>query len=380
MERITQLGSEYSILQQRLKYAKTCVDKPVTVFVENVPEWPESLLEVIKPDEATLTSYADSNGSVDLINTICQREEQTYKIQLREENVLITNGALHALSLIFRSIYQPGAIALCHAPVFASIPALLKDCGYNVSLFSTEHGDINISMLSEKCISNVRLIYVNFPHNPTGEVCSEEVIQGLVKLAEEKKIYLLLDSVYDSFIFEGRQLYSPFIFNSNWQYLYTVNSMSKNFGVPGLRIGWIVSDKKNIQQLAGRTERECVAICYPAQQQAINLLKLGNKSLVESVDFGRNFVSKYLSSLKNVDFSIPIGGTQLFAKFPVQDIELFADYMLIEYGLILTTASNYIGVNGSYVRIPTGYSYKTTSYALDLLKEGLDRVNDMKLI
>lgn len=263
MKRITQLGSEYSILQQRLKYAKSCVNKPITVFVENVPEWPESLLEVIKPDSATLTSYAESNGSVDLINTICQREEQTYKLHLKEENVLITNGALHGLSLIFRSLYQENAVALCHAPVFASVPALLKDCGYHVSLFSTEHGDINISKLSDKCTSNVRLIYVNFPHNPTGEVCSEEVIQGFAKLAEEKNIYVILDFVYDSFVFEGKKLYSPFVFNDNWQYLYTVNSMSKNFGAPGLRIGWIISDGKNIQQLAGRTERECVAICSP---------------------------------------------------------------------------------------------------------------------
>jgi aspartate aminotransferase len=371
MQRVIRSDSAYTVLQQRLKYANNFLTKPPTVFVENVPQWPNHLLEVIKPDAATLAYYADSNGSADLINAICNREELTYELLLTGDNVLITNGALHGLSLIFRSIHQPDAVALCHAPVITSIPALLRESGYCVSFFSTVQGEIDIATIWDQCSPDVRLIYVNFPNNPTGEICSEDIMRELVQLTEKRQVRLVVDLVYDSFIFDGRQLFSPFIFNDNWQYLYTVNSMSKNFGTPGLRIGWIVSDAKNIERLAGIMERECIAICGSAQQQASHLFNLGNQPLVKKVFEGRRFVEQCLSSFPGIEFVSPAGGTQFFVKFPIDDVEAFADYMLLEYGLVLTTASNYVGAEGPFIRIPTGHPLATIKRACELLNEGL---------
>jgi beta-methylarginine biosynthesis bifunctional aminotransferase len=378
MQRVTRSDSPYTALQQRLKYADRFLTKPATVIVDNVPLWPNNLLEVIAPDAATVACYGDCSGSADLIKGISTREELTYGQHLAVEKILITNGALHGLSLIFRSIHQLGAVALCQTPVLASIPALLRECGYRVSFFSTLKGEIDIEAILAQGSPDVRLIYINTPNNPTGEICSEDAIRKLVQLTEKRQVSLVVDQVYDSFVFGDRKLFSPMSFNDNWQYLYTVNSMSKNFGTPGLRIGWIVSDAKNIEQLAGRIERECIAVCGWAQQQASHLLSIGNRPLVQRVLEGRRFVQEYLSSFPGIEFVSPAGGTQFFLKFPVDDVDAFADYMLLEYGLILTTASNYVGVEESFIRIPIGYPLATIKHALELLREGLTAYSSYK--
>ncbi|MEW6679538.1 MAG: hypothetical protein AB1297_00755 [bacterium] len=108
-----------------------------------------------------------------------------------------------------------------------------------------------------------------------------------------------------------------------------------------------------------------------AQQIACHLLKHGNQPLVESVLVGKQFIEKSLSYFSDIRFNQPSGGTQFLIEFPVDDVEAFADYMMVEYGLVLATSNNYVGVEGSFVRIPMGYPAETLKRALVLLRKGL---------
>lgn len=374
MQRITNPNSPLTLLQQRLQYVDQHPERDWLVFTENVPQWPFALTNP-KIEQHFITDYSSCKGNVDLIDAICLREKQKYGLETQREHVLITNGALHGLSLIFQHYNKTGATVLCQAPVLKSTADLLTRYGFNITYFSTDQGEVDIEFLKKACIQqDVCFIYVNSPHNPTGDVLSKDCIEQLVQLAIEQKVGFILDSVYDSFLFQNDLTYSSLSFSESSEYIYTVNSMSKNYGSPGLRIGWINSSKRNIDLLAGLLEQETIAVCGVAQKQALNLIEFGNTELINTVYETKKLIQQYLLQFKNIEYKIPNGGTQFFIKIPVEDIDLFADYMQLKYGLVLTTGSNYSGIEGSFLRIPMVYPLDITKRALELLLQGMENL------
>lgn len=368
MRRVTDRDSPYTFLQQRLRYTDQHPDRPWTVFIENVPQWPGDSVRVAPTEQRLLTSYGPCNGSAALIQTIAERERQRYGLTLSDEQVLITNGALHGLYLLFREHYRPGATALCQAPVLGSIADNLQSCGYQISFFDAQP---DLEELRRRCTPDVRLIYLNSPHNPTGSVCAAPLLEQLVALAQERGIALIVDQVYDDFTFDGAARLSPLMYSDAWDQLYAVNSMSKNYGAPGLRIGWIISAPPNIAALAGRLERECIAVGGSAQAQAQTLIEQGNQPLLAHVEQRRAAIEQRLRQIPQIRFARPQGGTQFFVALPVADVEAFADQLLLDSGLVLATSSNYAGLEGAFVRVPIGYPATTADRAIALLEGAL---------
>ena len=136
-------------------------------------------------------------------------------------------------------------------------------------------------------------------------------------------------------------------------------------------IGWVESSQKNIQNISMYLENECVSVCSSAQLQAAKLINNGALDLYHVVKTSRTLVSEYIRHIRP-DFAMPPAGTQVLVSLPVQDIEKFADYVLVSHGLVLATASNYYSSNRSQsVRIPTSYSLERTEAALSMLSIAL---------
>ncbi|PBP96766.1 beta-methylarginine biosynthesis bifunctional aminotransferase [Pseudomonas congelans] len=369
-----------SVLQQRLKYARSELQESACYFVENVPVWPGAAAPTPFAASTDIFQYADCNGAPPLINTICARDNALYGLDLSGENFLVTNGGMHGLSLVFRQIKrrsaEPGS-AVCLAPVFGAVPALLEATGYDLIYYQMSAAFPTVEEILAVCRVDTRLVYLNFPHNPLGGIYSDAFIEQLVPSLAERGISLVLDMVYDSFIFDDQKIRSPFACTSDLSLLYTVNSVSKNYGSPGLRIGWVASSSDNVEAMAGMLEIECVAVCSPAQTKAASLISMGNAPLHQQVVNSRAIVREFLGRHLSRYASLPPAGTQVFVNLPVHDIEGFADQMLGEYGLVLATASNYSGAQGAHIRIPTGYPESITHNALELLRQGIERYADV---
>src|SRR5258708_3519605 len=169
MPRVTSPKSPYTFLQQRLQYISRYPEQSWLVFVENVPQWSPSSLAELAPAGSLITGYGPCNGYDDLLASIRDRENNMYCLGLMNDRILVTNGALHGLSLLFRVLHRPGATALCQAPVLGSIADMVANNGYRTVFFSTDAGELDIQTLSRQCTDDVCLIYINTPHNPTGD-------------------------------------------------------------------------------------------------------------------------------------------------------------------------------------------------------------------
>lgn len=366
--RITSDSSPLSYLSQRLGYASRHKIDAVNL-VENVPVWPKRF----RPRSAASSEifhYAPAEGNDALLHLLVDRENSRAarpggdtSASLTTQNLLVTNGATQGLSLILGAMPRHRKTILCQAPTFVGITALMTAHGFDV-VHPPEDADM-VGWMCETLSDEVAAIYVNTPHNPTGLVLPEDVLRQLIARAETVGAKVIIDAVYEDFVFDNQPSHLPRMPDSDQVVL--INSLSKNFGVPGLRIGWVVGSGNTIATLTGNLERECVAVCGEAQAQAAGIIAQTNTPLVSHVDQSRPVIFDMLNAIPGLVFETCSAGTQVMVQSEVPNVEAFADYALVNHGLILATSKNYSGMRSESIRIPLGADSDKISRGLDIL-------------
>lgn len=371
--RITRADNPKSFLTQRLEYVHSRQnERHWSILVENFPTWPGGFptLEAISSEKET--QYELPQGNDDLLDAIRQREKDHYGLSLRRDEVLVTPGATGAIGLIAREFLKPGMKAFVQAPVFAGVSRLLELSGVEIAYLSL---DQMLLKLQQGAVPD--LIYVNSPNNPLGTVIEEAQMRVIVGAAKNGT-RVIVDSVYDSFGFD-KVVTSPYKMEEASllrDQLFTVNSLSKNYGAPGDRVGWIVTSARNVEALSARLETEVVALPGSTQAKGKALLQRGNRDLVEHMRQNRHRVVEMVQKIRGAKIHTDGAGTQLWVELNVSDIEQFADGLMRDHGLVLTTSENYRGIGGSFVRIPYTYNLDHTQAALERLSEALKETED----
>ena len=168
-------------------------------------------------------------------------------IAASRENVLVTNGAKHAIDLICRVLLDEGdAIVVTRPTYFTAIP-IFRSYGVRFIEVGQDHDGLDVAELSRS--SRIRdrdgqrapkFIY-NVPdfHNPTGVTMSLERRKALIELASERGIHIIEDSPYRSVRFEGKSLPSLKALDP-YDTVFYVGTFSKLMA-PGLRVGWTIA-------------------------------------------------------------------------------------------------------------------------------------------
>lgn len=368
----------YSALQQRLLYMARDPERDWIDVIENVPRWPSAFCRLPPSAWADAGGYGPSAGQDVLRAAVAARESSRHGLGVRPDHVLVSNGAFHGLSLVFRLLARPGARALCQAPLLEAVPATLRSLGYQVDYLPTDAAGIDLSILDRVDPRSVTLVYLNSPHNPTGWVIGAEQLERLRDFCGSS-VALVMDAVYDDFVFMGRPQPSVLRGMGDWAQTFHVNSMSKNYGAPGLRVGWVVTAEDNVQALAGRLEQESICVSGVAQRIAASLIERGNGALVEVVAQGRQFLEERLLGI-GLRYCPPMGGCHAFVDLEVDDVEALCDMLLVREGLGLVSASNYDACEGSWIRLPMGVECSVLERALAALQRGLGRARGIEVL
>ena len=158
-------------------------------------------------------------------------------------------------------------------------------------------------------------------------------------------------------------------------HLYFVCSMSKNFGLPAARIGWLVSSHRNIRAAVYWLENQNVSVSSISQELAARVLAFGNRPLIASMTAVRASALDFLNREFGVQ-RLPPAGTQMALQLPVADVEHFADYALNRHQLVLATSSNYAGFAEGFIRLPFSYLEESTQRALQRLALAINTYAD----
>ncbi len=190
--------------------------------------------------------YSHSRGVFELRQKICQYYLSQYGTNINPNTeILISAGSKVAIYFVFRTLLNPGDDVLIPDPSWVSYPEQVKLCESNPISIPYWEDIFNI----EKYITpKTKLIVINNPNNPIGKVYSQNELEHLVNIARKHNLYILSDEAYSDFVAEDK-FYSLGKLDPKKEHVVICNSISKNFGISGWRIGYSITNSNLNEQL-----------------------------------------------------------------------------------------------------------------------------------
>ena len=234
---------------------------------------PLTLKEVLTPQELEEVTelvlyYTEANGTAELREIVAAMYPGA-----TPDHVLITNGSAEANFLCTMALLEPGDELIYMVPNYLQIGTLAESIGVIVKpirLRPEQNWQIDLDELNALVNPKTKMIAVCTPNNPTGAIMSAEVMAEVHRIADEHDLYLLSDEVYRGAELSGVE--SPTVYSGRKKDI--VNSgLSKAYRLPGLRLGWSVTDPDTIWNLWTLHDYTTISIGIISDTIATKVLK-----------------------------------------------------------------------------------------------------------
>ncbi|HIL61958.1 MAG TPA: aminotransferase class I/II-fold pyridoxal phosphate-dependent enzyme [Porticoccaceae bacterium] len=176
------------------------------------------------------------------------------------ENVLVTVGAAEANQIIMQTLLEDGDEIASLSPTYKQVWGVAANAGYSVRPFCLDPDKgwaLDIEDLNRQVNDSTKIIALVNPNNPTGHILNDEEMDEIVMAADRVGAWILSDEVYRGA--EREQEEESCSFFGRYDKVLAVGSMSKAYGLPGLRVGWIVGPSATIEELWRRHEYTAIS-------------------------------------------------------------------------------------------------------------------------
>ena len=304
--------------------------------------------------ESLKLGYTDSSGHPVLRESIAD----IYKSVSADDILVVTPE--EGIFLAMQALLRPGDHVICTFPGYQSLYELARSMGCDVSLWKPEEDrgwHFSLRQLENLIRDDTRMVVVNFPHNPTGYLPSHDGYMSLVDIVRRSGAYLFSDEMYRFLEFDreatlpaGCEVYRKAI---------SLSGLSKTFGLPGLRIGWVATRDHNILEQMGLL-KDYTTICSSAPSEILGIMAVrGRENIIarqmtrirKNISILGDFFSKYSDCMC---WNRPLGGSICFPRMSLtDDTSVFCETLIKETGIMLVP-SNVFQYGNHHVRIGFG--------------------------
>jgi aspartate/methionine/tyrosine aminotransferase len=292
--------------------------------------------------EGLWLGYTETFGAPDLRETIAS----TYEKRSANE-VLCFAGASEGIFAANTVILDKDSHAIVVTPNYQShetLPVAICEAT-GVPLDPNDGWSLDIDRVAAAVRPNTTLVTINFPHNPTGAILSHDRYQALIELCRKHGIYILHDEIFNGLGPTGTR-HLPFVADIYERGL-SLNVVSKAYGLPGLRIGWIACADPG---LISRLERmkHYLSICNSGPSERLAKIALNNRdkllarncSIVdENLPKWEAFFARYPDLF---EWRRPDGSCMAFPRYKGQEgVEQFTRSLIEESGVLLLPSTIY---------------------------------------
>jgi aspartate/methionine/tyrosine aminotransferase len=326
---------------------------------------------LIKELLATEIGYVQTNGSIELRERIAALYPGA-----NPDNVLVTVGAAQANFSALLTVLEPSDEIVFMLPNYMQIWGVAKNFGFRVKTFSLKEKlewGIDLEELERTVSNKTKLIAICNPNNPTGHIMSKEEMDAIVNVASRTGAWILADEVY-----AGAERVTDEITPTFWgryDRVLAINSMSKAYGLPGLRIGWVVAPTETAEEIWAR--QDYITICTTKLSNKLAAYALYPEVRSRILQRTREYVRKGYNNLErwcleHEDlFSLvpPQAAAIAFVRYhrDINSSEL-VDRLIHEQGTFVVPGDSF-GLD-QYLRISFGLS-------ADYVNEGLRRIHQV---
>ena len=317
--------------------------------------------KVINEIKSSLTNpsahkYQSYQGLPELREAISQFYKKFFCINLNPLNEVLPlmgskEGIMH-ISLAFLNAGDEVLIPNPGYPTYSSVTKLVEASPVFYDLNSENNWFPNLSEIEKRDLSKVKIMWINYPHMPTGASADLSKFEELVKFAKRNNILIVNDNPY-SFILNDNFL-SLLVVKNSKNYVLELNSLSKSFNMSGWRVGMLVGSSKNIEKVLKVKSNMDSGMFYGIQKGAISALNLDSswfEDLNKIYSKRRKLIWKLAEKL-NCSFDKNSKGLFVWAKLPdnIKSSEKFIDKILNENKIFIAPGTIF-GSNGEgYIR------------------------------
>jgi aspartate/methionine/tyrosine aminotransferase len=342
----------------------------------------EELLELGEPGdrEAFLRlplNYRETWGSEPLRAAIAA----TYETG-SPEDVLAFAGAEEALFWVMQVLAGPGDHIVMTVPNYQAMETVPRTGGAEITgllLDETDGWRLDLDAVRTALRPNTRVVAVNFPNNPTGALPDLTTWQALVRLCEEHSVRLVSDEVFRGLELDRSRMLPQAADLSPTAV--SINVLSKSYGLPGLRIGWVTSHDHELLSILER-HKHYTSICNAAPSEFLATIALRAGDRIQSRN--RDIIAVNLPAFdaffarhaEVFDWAPPDGGCVAFPRYRGADgVETFCRELVEQAGVLLLPAGVYISEIGPVPtdRFRIGVGRRDPEPALAALDDFLSR-------
>lgn len=366
-------------------------------FFDVVAKMPEAIsLGVGEPDFATpwrvreaciyslergRTGYTSNYGLLELRKAIAAYLQKHESLEYNPENqILITVGVSEAMDLVMRALLNPGEEVICPEPCYVSYkPCILFAGGTPVVIPTTAQTEFRVEpeRVRAAITSKTKAILISYPSNPTGAICTREILEEIVAIAREHDLYIITDEIYDRLTYDGSHICIPALPGAYDRTIY-LNGFSKAYAMTGWRIGYAAGCAEVIEAMM--KIHQYTMLCAPIMGQMAALEAISNgyddsQEMIEQYNQRRRVIVKGLN-----DAGLPClmpGGA--FYAFPsIKETGLssdeFSERLLFEEKVAVVPGNAFGDCGEGHIRCAYATSIERIEQALERIARFVKKI------
>lgn len=355
--------------------------KPIINLAIGSPDLdpPTSVIEAIKNAMALPTAhqYQSYQGIPELREGIANFYKTNFNVSLNPANEILPlmgskEGIMH-ISMAFLNAGDQVLMPNPGYPTYESVTRLLEAEPVFYALRQETNWLPNFDEIEKLDLSKVKIMWVNYPHMPTGAVASKEDFEQLIAFGKKHRILIVNDNPY-SFVLNDHPI-SILETEGAKETAIELNSLSKTFNMAGWRVGMVVGNAEIIKTILEVKSNMDSGMFFGIQKGAVEALKLSEDWFIQQNEIykKRQKTVREIFDALGCTYNKNYGGLFVWAKLPAgKNSTAFTDKLLYENDVFITPG-NIFGSNGE------GYIRASLCVSEKVLKEVLNRLSKIEI-
>tara|TARA_Y100001935_G_C17309130_1_gene514521 strand:- start:919 stop:2064 length:1146 start_codon:yes stop_codon:yes gene_type:complete len=321
--------------------------------------------------ESNQTKYSYSSGLPELRSFLAETYTNTYQLEMKKDQFIVTAGAVQGISSVISAMIELNDEVIILEPAWPTVKSLVLNNGGIPKCISFLDNENLLNDIKKNISSATKLVYLNFPNNPSGELISSKTFIQILDLLKKKNIYLVSDEVYEYFDFVNDSDMSLPPQRFKYENFICINSFSKKYCMTGFRIGYVYSadldalknvslaSQINITNVPEFTQQAALeAISHPDSKKFINQMYSVLRDRFYSVD----------EILQNHQLNALNGGGAFYKFIHINKDDIsFSEHLLKDFSVCVVPGSAYGECGKNFIRI-------TYAEKIEKVKEGINRI------
>ncbi len=346
-------------------------DTPTPDFIVN------KMTEALK--EPKYHCYPEYDGSIEFRAAVVSYYKRRFGVRLDPETeVVALLGSKEGIAHMFFALVNDCDFTLVpdpQYPVYQLATSLTGGVPFHMPLKAENNYLPDFSIIPKEVVKRSKIIFLNYPNNPTGAVAGLEFYRTAVDFASKNDIVVCNDNAYSEFTFDG--ITAPSILQAEGAMNIAVefHTLSKSYNMTGWRIGYAVGNKEAISKLKKMKNNVDSGVFTAIQEAAIEALEHGDEFVQDMRELYRKRRDLAITRLKQIgwDFSVPQGTFYVWVNVPEgYTSKGFTTMLLDKAGVVAAPGSGYGSCGEGYFRI-------SLTVGEDRINEAFSRIGNLKI-